>query len=66
MNIEKQNLKPIRFIRNLCNHKTEQEILEAEYNFREYILVVKEICDRLVAEGKSLRTLRININSGKI
>ncbi|MEI2696194.1 MAG: hypothetical protein V9E90_14080 [Saprospiraceae bacterium] len=38
----------------MCKHRTEQEILEAEYNFREYMLVVKDICDRLVAEGKSL------------
>lgn len=54
MDNENKELKPIQFIRDLCKHRTEQEILEAEYNFREYMLVVKDICDRLVAEGKSL------------
>jgi hypothetical protein len=54
MDNENKELKPIQFIRDMCKHRTEQEILEAEYNFREYMLVVKDICDRLVAEGKSL------------
>ena len=37
--------KPIPFIRKLCEHKTEEEVLEAEENFREYLLLIKELCD---------------------
>jgi hypothetical protein len=47
MNAENEKLKPIQFIRNLCQGKSEKELLEAEESFREYILVVKEICDRI-------------------
>lgn len=39
--------KPIAFIRELCKEKTEQEILEAEENFRRYLTLVKRICERL-------------------
>lgn len=46
----KQPSKPIPFIRELCKHKTEEEILEAEENFRRYLMVVKRICDRLEAQ----------------
>ncbi len=42
--------KPIPFIRELCKHKTEEEILEAEENFRKYLLIVKGICERLERE----------------
>jgi hypothetical protein len=52
MNIESKNIKPIQFIRDLCKGKTEEELLEAEENFREYLLVVKEMCDRIELEGK--------------
>ncbi|MBK8483864.1 MAG: hypothetical protein IPL31_05840 [Saprospiraceae bacterium] len=54
MNTESENIKPIQFIRDLCEGKTEEEILEAEQNFRSYLLVVKAICDRIEREGKSL------------
>lgn len=37
--------KPIPFIRELCKHKTEEEILEAEYRFRKYVEIVKRIAD---------------------
>jgi hypothetical protein len=50
---ENQRLKPIQFIRELCKGKPENEILEAEDNFREYLLVIKEICDRLEATNNS-------------
>ena len=42
--------KPIPFIRELCKHKTEAEICEAEENFRKYLLLVKRICERLERE----------------
>jgi hypothetical protein len=43
--MSKEKNKPIAFIRELCKHKTEEEILEAEANFRQYLAVVKEICE---------------------
>ncbi len=43
-----------QYIRDLCNGNTEAELLEAEENFREYLLIVKEICDRIEREGKEL------------
>lgn len=54
MENENTELKPIQFIRELCNHRSEKEIQEAEYNFREYLFVIKEISDRLTGEGKTL------------
>jgi len=42
-----EKIKPIKFIRDICNGRTEEELNEAEQNFREYLLVVKEICDRI-------------------
>ena len=54
MDKENKELKPIHFIRELCKGKTEDELLEAEQNFREFLLVIKEIADRLEAEGKTL------------
>lgn len=53
MNQRQENQKPIQFIRELCKEKTEKEILEAEENFREYLLVVKQICDRIEATNNS-------------
>ena len=46
--------KPIQFIRDLCKDKPEMEIRDAEENFREYLLVIKEICDRKDAAEDSL------------
>lgn len=46
--------KTLQFIRELCKGKTEEEILEAEQNLKDYLLVVKEICDRLEREGKDI------------
>jgi hypothetical protein len=37
----------IPFIRELCKDKTEDEILEAEDNFRDYLLLIRQICERL-------------------
>ncbi|UPT68020.1 MAG: hypothetical protein M0D57_04990 [Sphingobacteriales bacterium JAD_PAG50586_3] len=47
--------KPIPFIRELCKHKTEDEILDAEFRFREYVKFVKELCEEL--EGEPLPTI---------
>jgi len=44
-----ENKNQIPFIRELCKLKTEEEIREAEENFRNYLLLVKEICERLEA-----------------
>lgn len=52
MKIEKKQSKLSKFIRDLCNGKTEEELLEAEQNFQDYLLVVKDICDRYEREGK--------------
>jgi hypothetical protein len=43
--------KPIAFIRELCKRKTEEEILEAEENYRRYLHLVKRICERLEDEN---------------
>ena len=51
---ENENLKPIQFIRDLCKDKSEEEILEAEENFRAYLHVVKDICDRIEWDKKSV------------
>lgn len=53
MSVENEQPKPIQFIRELCRNKSDKEILEAEENFREYLLIVKEICDRLDTEKNS-------------
>jgi len=50
MQIKRQNKNPIPFIRELCKHKTEEEIIEAEENFRRYLLLIKRICERLEGE----------------
>ncbi|MBK7800080.1 MAG: hypothetical protein IPJ53_13340 [Saprospiraceae bacterium] len=44
----------IQFIRELCKEKMEDELLDLEQNFREFLLVIKEIADRLEFEGKTL------------
>ena len=49
--------KTLQFVRELCKGKSEEEILEAEHNFKDYLLVVKEICDRLEREGKDLPSI---------
>ncbi|MFZ1297239.1 MAG: hypothetical protein WAT16_04285 [Saprospiraceae bacterium] len=47
-------LNTIQFIRELCLDKTEDELLDLEQNFRGFLLVIKEIADRLEVEGKTL------------
>lgn len=47
MNDKNEKIEPIKFIREICKGKTEEELLEAEENFREYLLVIKGMCDRL-------------------
>lgn len=43
-----------QFVRAVCMNRTEPELLEAEQNFREFLLVIKEICDRLERDGVSI------------
>ena len=50
MNKPNDSPRPITFIRELCKHKTETEILEAEATFRKFLLIVSEICDNETAE----------------
>lgn len=52
--IMENNNKPIAFVRELMNGRTEEEVLEAEENFREFLLVIKEMADRLEREGIDL------------
>lgn len=52
MKKESEGSKPIQFVRELCKGKTEEEILEAEQNLREYLMVIKEICDRIELEER--------------
>ncbi|MBS1683204.1 MAG: hypothetical protein JSS76_00505 [Bacteroidetes bacterium] len=47
MSTQKVGNKPIAFIRELCKHKTEVEILEAEENFRQYLMLIKRMCERM-------------------
>ncbi|MGB5025625.1 MAG: hypothetical protein WBO44_09760 [Saprospiraceae bacterium] len=54
MNNKIDETNTIQFIREVCKDKTEEELLEAEQNFREFLLVIKEIADRLEVEGKAL------------
>jgi isochorismate synthase EntC len=54
MNNDNKVLKPIQFIRELCKEKTQDDLLETEKNFREFLLVIKEIADRLEVEDKTL------------
>lgn len=40
--MREEHKNPIPFIRELCAHKTEEEILEAEETFRDYLRVVRK------------------------
>ncbi len=55
--MQNENNKPILFIRELCKHKTEAEILEAEENFRRYLMLVKRICERLEREETTSQSI---------
>lgn len=50
-----QQPKPIPFIRRLCAHKSEPEILEAEENFRNYVMLMHRVAERLEREEKELQ-----------
>jgi hypothetical protein len=50
MSNQQKTYKPIPFIRELCKQKTEEEIREAEENFRRYLMLVKRICERIERE----------------
>lgn len=49
-----KEINAIQFIHELCKEKTEDEVFETEQNFREFLLVIKEIADRLEIEGKTI------------
>ena len=53
MNTLQESENKIPFIRELCKHKTEAEIQEAEENFRRYLRLVKRICERLELEEQA-------------
>ena len=48
---EKKEKSVSQFIINLCKGKTKVELEEAEQNFLDYLIVVKQIADRLELEG---------------
>lgn len=50
----KESSKISLFVRELCKGKSEEELAEAEENFRNYLLVIKEMCERLEREGKEV------------
>jgi hypothetical protein len=50
MSTLKESNNQISFIRELCKHKTEEEIQAAEENFRRYLMLIKRICERLQRE----------------
>ena len=41
---------PIECVRRACAHLSEEEILEAEENFKNYMRIVADIADRLIEE----------------
>lgn len=43
-----------QFIRGFCKNRTEEELIEAEEIFNEYLLIVKEIFDRMEHEENEL------------
>ncbi|MFN8279018.1 MAG: hypothetical protein U0V49_01920 [Saprospiraceae bacterium] len=45
---------PIEFVRELCIGKTESEVLEAEQNFREFMILIKDMANRLESKEGSL------------
>jgi hypothetical protein len=57
MNTKQNANSEIDFIRELCKHKNEAEILEAEENFRRYLLLIKRICERLEQEGVDINSV---------
>jgi hypothetical protein len=44
------------FVRGLMPERSEVDIEEAKTNFKEYLLLVNEIADRLAREGKECGT----------
>jgi|GEM_PF-2044807 len=59
MNTLPESKNQIPFIRELCKHKTEEEIQEAEENFRRYLAVVKDIFERLEREEKAEKNVDV-------
>ncbi|MBK8245089.1 MAG: hypothetical protein IPK88_16805 [Saprospiraceae bacterium] len=52
---EKKEKSVSQFISNLCKGKTKVELEEAEQNFLDYLIVVKQIADRLELESNGGR-----------
>lgn len=54
MSNDTKSSKISQFVRELCKGKSEAELQEAEQNFSDYLLLIKEMCDRLEREGISI------------
>ncbi len=53
--MERENgYKPIPFVRELCKHKTEEEIREAEENFREYLRLLMKVSHRIARNKRHI------------
>jgi len=52
MNIENDNSKMIEFIQAISSGYTNSDIEQAVANFREFILIIKQISDRIDDETK--------------
>lgn len=46
------NQKPIQFVRELCKGKSEEEILEAEQNLRDFVSLINDIGNRIDKENE--------------
>ncbi|MBK8245379.1 MAG: hypothetical protein IPK88_18275 [Saprospiraceae bacterium] len=53
-----------KFISNISKGRNEIELLEAEENFTKYLLVVKDIVERLEKEGTSTSFFDEIVNKG--
>ena len=50
----KKNSKIKEFVKELCPDKSEKELSEAVHRLSEYLIIIKDICDRLEREGKGI------------
>lgn len=57
MNKDAKPSKIFQFVSELCKGKTEEQLIEAEQNFMDYLLVIKEMCNRLERESQGLSDL---------
>ncbi len=57
---EKKEKSVSQFIINLCKGKTKVELEEAEKNFLDYLIVVKQIADRLELESNAVNNFDLS------